>query len=289
MGRHRSPDADDAGWRPVPPDRERAGKLIDLIQLIDSHAHLLSLRAPDTPDSALREAADAGVTRVINIGDDPTDNEPGIQLAERIPALRTTVGWHPHFADHPLEAKELRALRTLAAHPRVVAVGEIGLDYAFTEYHRVPAKAQARAFRQMLGLSQELGKPVVLHTRDAFADLLAILDEFPGIGGVFHCFSGNAAIASECLARGFAISFAATVTYPGAHDVKGAAGLVPLDRMLVETDAPFLPPQSRRGQPNAPRYLPETVQGIATLRGDSIESVAAATRRNAIQLFGLDG
>ncbi len=226
---------------------------------------------------------------MINIGDDPTDNEPGIQLAERIPALRTTVGWHPHFADHPLEAKQLRALRSLAAHPRVVAVGEIGLDYHFTAYHRVPAKAQARAFRQMLGLSQELGKPVVLHTRDAFADLLAILDEFPGIGGVFHCFSGNAAIASECLARGFAISFAATVTYPGAHDVKGAAGLVPLDRMLVETDAPFLPPQSRRGQPNAPRYLPETVQGIATLRGEGVESVAAATRRNAIQLFGLDG
>jgi TatD DNase family protein len=289
MGRHGGSDPDDAGWRPVPPNRERAGELIDLIQLIDSHAHLLSLRAPDTPDSALREAADAGVTHIINIGDDPTDNEPGLQLAERIPQLRTTIGWHPHFADHPLDAKELRALRTLAAHPRVVAVGEIGLDYHFTESHRVPAKAQARAFRQMLGLSQELGKPVVLHTRDAFADLLAILDEFPGIAGVFHCFSGNAAIASECLARGFAISFAATVTYPGAHDVKGAAGLVPLDRMLVETDAPFLPPQSRRGQPNAPRYLPETVQGIATLRGDSVESVAAATRRNAIHLFGLDG
>jgi TatD DNase family protein len=289
VGRHGGPDADDAGRRPVSPDREGTGKLIDLIRLIDSHAHLLSLRTPDTPESALREAADAGVTQVINIGDDPTDNEPGIRLAEGIAGLRTTVGWHPHFADHPLDAQQLRGLRTLASHPLVVAVGEIGLDYHFTAFHRVPAKAQATALRQMLGLSQEVGKPVVLHTRDAFADLLAILDEFPGTPGVFHCFSGNAAIASECLARGFAISFAATVTYPGAHDVKGAAGLVPLDRMLVETDAPFLPPQSRRGKPNAPRYLPETVQGIATLRGDSVDSVATATRRNAIHLFGLDG
>lgn len=227
--------------------------------------------------------------RVINIGDDLSDNEPGIHLAERIPELRTTIGWHPHFADHPLDAKRLRSLRTLAEHPRVVAVGEIGLDYHFTDYNRVPAKEQARAFRQMLGLSQEVGKPVVLHTREAFADLLAILDECPGITGVFHCFSGNAAIAAECLARGFAISFAATVTYPGAHDVKGAAGLVPLDRMLVETDSPFLPPQSRRGQPNAPRYLPETIRGIATLRGDPVPAVAEATRRNAARLFRLDG
>ena len=227
--------------------------------------------------------------RVVNIGDDLTDNRPGIELAERIPGLRTTIGWHPHFADHPLDARQLRALRDLARHPLVVAIGEIGLDYHFTDSHRVPANPQTQAFRQMLGLAQEVGKPVVLHTRDAFADLLAILDEFPGVQGVFHCFSGNAAIASECLARGFAISFAATVTYPGAHDVKGAAGLVPLDRMLVETDSPFLPPQSRRGRPNAPRYLPETVRGIAALRGDSLDSIAVATHRNAVQLFGLDG
>lgn len=256
-------------------------------RLIDSHAHLLHLG--DSPELELREARAAGVERVVNIGDDLTDNEAGIRLAEGIPGLRTTIGWHPHFADHPLDARQLRALRKLSEHPLVVAVGEIGLDYHFTAYHRVPAKAQARAFRQMLGLSQEVGKPVVLHTREAFDDLLAILDEFPGIGGVFHCFSGNAATAAECLARGFAVSFAATVTYPGAHDVKGAAGLVPLDRMLVETDSPFLPPQSRRGHPNAPRYLPETIHGIAALREQAVDAVAAATRRNAAVLFGLDG
>jgi len=244
---------------------------------------------PDPPESVLGDAQEAGVERVVNIGDDLSDNESGIRLAERIPGLRTTIGWHPHFADHPLDGRQLRALRNLAAHPLVAGVGEIGLDYHFTDWHRVPARDQQRAFRQMLGLSLEVGKPAVLHTREAFADLLAILDEFPGIGGVFHCFSGNAAIASECLARGFAISFAATVTYPGAHDVKGAAGLVPLDRMLVETDSPFLPPQSRRGQPNAPRYLLETIQAIASLRGDAVDSVAVATRKNAVTLFRLDG
>jgi TatD DNase family protein len=127
----------------------------------------------------------------------------------------------------------------------------------------------------------------VLHTRDAFLEIFTILDEFPGVQGVFHCFSGNAALAAEGLARGFYLSFAATVTYPGAHGIIGAASIVPLDRMLVETDAPFLPPQSRRGKPNAPRYLPETVKRIADLRGITPAAVAAATRQNTIDLFRL--
>ncbi len=186
-----------------------------------------------------------------------------------------------------MTAEQRRELRRQVAHPNVVAVGEIGLDYHFTDHHRVPAKQQARAFRDMLALSQEAGKPVVLHTREAFAELLAILDEFPGTSGVFHCFSGNAAIATEALARGFFISFAAIVTYPNAHHVVGAAGIVPLDHMLVETDSPFLPPQSRRGKPNAPAFIPETVAFIAGLRGTSVTDVAQATRSNAIQLFHL--
>ena len=140
----------------------------------------------------------------------------------------------------------------------------------------------------MLGLAQEVGKPVVLHTRDAFPDLLAILDEFPGTNGVFHCFSGNSAFAAEALARGFYISFAATVTYPTAHGVVGAASIIPLDHMLVETDSPFLPPQSRRGQPNAPRYLVETVERIAALRGTTAAEIAKATGQNAIALFALN-
>src|SRR5207245_11269486 len=140
----------------------------------------------------------------------------------------------------------------------------------------------------MRGLALEVAKPVVLHTRDAFPDLLAILDEFPGVNGVFHCFSGNAAFAAEALARGFYISFAGTVTYPTAHGVVGTASIIPLDHMLVETDSPFLPPQSRRGQPNAPRYIVETVERIPTLRGSSASEIAKATRQNATDLFRLN-
>jgi TatD DNase family protein len=274
---------DDAGRCPLSADREAgAGRLID------SHAHLLHLREPLTPEQALEEARAAGVAAVINIGDDASDNHPGVELAARIPWLRTTIGRHPHSANEPIGAEERRQLRQLASHPSVVAVGEIGLDYHFTEYHRVPKGDQQRIFRQMLGLAQELGKPIVLHTRDAFPDLLAILDEFPGLSGVFHCFSGNSAFAAEALARGFYISFAATVTYPTAHGVIGAASIIPLDHMLVETDSPFLPPQSRRGQHNAPRYLAETVARLATLRGTTAAEIGEATARNAIDLFRLN-
>jgi TatD DNase family protein len=225
---------------------------------------------------------------VINIGDDASDNRRGLELAERLPGLRTTIGRHPHSAAGPITAGERRELRELAGHPSVVAVGEIGLDYHFTDYHKVPKREQQAVFRQMLGLAQELEKPVVLHTRDAFPDLLAILDEFPGTSGVFHCFSGNSAFAAEALARGFYISFAATVTYPTAHGVVGAASIIPLDHMLVETDSPFLPPQSRRGRPNAPRYLVETVERIAALRGTTATEIGRVTGENAIALFALN-
>lgn len=225
---------------------------------------------------------------VINIGDDASDNLPGLDLAERIPGLKTTIGRHPHSAADPIDAAERRELRRLATHPSVVAVGEVGLDYHFTDYHRASARDQKQVLRQMLGLSQEIDKPVVLHTRDAFPDLLAILDEFPGLRGVFHCFSGNSSFAAEALARGFYISFAGTVTYPTAHGVIGAASIIPLDHMLVETDSPFLPPQSRRGQPNAPRYLVETVERIAKLRGITAAQIAQATTQNATDLFRLN-
>jgi TatD DNase family protein len=248
----------------------------------------LYLRDSLTPEQALEEARAAGVDAVINIGDDASDNRRGLELAERLPGLKTTIGRHPHSAGEAITAAERRELRELASHPSVVAVGEIGLDYHFTDYHKVPKREQQEVFRQMLGLAQELEKPVVLHTRDAFPDLIAILDDFPGTSGVFHCFSGNSAFAAEALARGFYISFAATVTYPTAHGVIGAASIIPLDHMLVETDSPFLPPQSRRGQANAPRYIVETVERIAALRGTSAAEIGRVTGENAVALFRLN-
>jgi TatD DNase family protein len=241
-----------------------------------------------TPEQALEDARTAGVETVINIGDDASDNRRGLDLTERLLGLRTTIGRHPHSAGEAISAAERRELREMASHPHVVAVGEIGLDYHFTDSYKVPKREQQSVFRQMLGLAQELEKPVVLHTRDAFPDLLAILDEFPGTSGVFHCFSGNSAFAAEALARGFYISFAATVTYPTAHGVVGAASIIPMDRMLVETDSPFLPPQGRRGHPNAPRYIVETVERIAALRGTTAAEIAEATAQNTIALFSLN-
>jgi len=283
MGRDGSSNADLPGGDPLPPARETgAGRLID------SHAHLLHLRDGLTPEQALEEARAVAVDAVLNIGDDASDNRPGLELTERIAGLRTTIGRHPHSAGEPIGSEERRDLQTIATHPNVVAIGEIGLDYHWTEFHKVAPKAQATVFRQMLALALEVGKPVVLHTRDAFADELAILDEFPGVEGVFHCFSGNSAIAAEALARGLYLSFAATVTYPTAHPVIGAASIVPLDRMLVETDSPFLPPQSRRGKSNAPRFLVETVERVAGLRQTTVQEIAAATRKNAIDLFRLN-
>ena len=224
---------------------------------------------------------------MINIGDDASDNRPGIELAERIAGLRTTVGRHPHSAGEPISSDERRELLAMARHPSVVAIGEVGLDYHWTDYHKVAPKLQANILRQMLALALEVSKPVVLHTRDAFEDELAILDEFPGLEGVFHCFSGNSAIAAEAVARGFHLSFPATVTYPGAHAVIGAASIIPLERMLVETDSPFLPPQSRRGKANAPRFLVETVDRLAALRGTTRSEIATMTARNAAVLFRL--
>ncbi len=259
------------------------------VPLIDSHAHLLHLPPPRTPEQALEAARDAGILMAVNIGNDAGDNQAGIELAERTAGQRTTIGWHPHVAGEPMTAEQRRTLRRQASHPSVVAVGEIGLDYHFTDFHRASPSAQQTAFRQMLALSLEVNKPVVLHTRDAFEDLFTVLDEFPDVRGVFHCFSGDTAFAREAVARGFYVSFAATVTYPNARALQAAARLVPSERMLAETDAPFLPPQSRRGRPNAPEYLRETVERIAALRGEPATAIAHATRRNAAALFALPG
>lgn len=227
------------------------------------------------------------MTAVLNIGDGEADNQAGIDLTERIPGLRTTIGWHPHEAGTPLTAERRKRLRRQVAHATVVAIGEIGLDYHFTEWHRVPRATQLKVFRDMLAFALEMDRPVVLHTRDAFADMFMVLDEFAGIRGVFHCFSGNAAQATEALARGFYVSFAATVTYPGTHGIQGSACVVPLERMLVETDTPFLPPQSRRGKVNAPRFIGETVERISALCGTPAADVVRATAGNAVELFGL--
>ena len=204
-----------------------------------------------------------------------------MRLADAYPDIYATVGVHPHDAGKATEETFAR-LRELLAHPKVLGVGEIGLDY---HYDFSPRETQREVFARQLAMAREAGKPVIVHTREAWEDTLAALGEGPGI---LHCFSGGPAQAERALALGYHISFAGMVTFPKAADVQAAARMVPRERLLVETDAPYLAPVPRRGKRNEPAFVVETARRVAELRGTALEDIAAATTANFRLLFGLD-
>lgn len=252
--------------------------------LVDTHCHLELIS--EGAGGAVAEAATAGVGWVVNIGLGD-DNEAVLARARALPGVSCTAGWHPH-QKRPPDDGELAAMRALCAEPEVVAVGEIGLDYYWRPgYHEVPVEVQKESMRRMCALAMETGLPVVIHDREAHDDCLAILAEFPGIRGAMHAFSGDAAFARRCLDLGLHVSVAGPVTYPNAGRLREALAVVPLDRLLVETDAPFLPPQPWRGKPNRPAYVVETSRRLAEVKGVGVDELAAATRRNSLALFGL--
>jgi TatD DNase family protein len=254
-------------------------------ELFDTHAHLHFPEFADDLPAVLERARAAGVTRFVSIGTDLDTSSAAIALAEREPAVWATVGIHPHDAAGAGDA-ELAAIERLAMAPRVIAIGEIGLDFF---RNLSPRDAQEETFRRLLGVARRVGKPIVLHCRDAHAEMLAILGE-AGVattGGVMHCFSGDVAIARRCLDLGLAISLAGPVTYPNARALPDVARFVPGDRLVIETDCPFLPPQGHRGKRNEPAYLALTATRVAELRGESVASVAARTSDNARRLFRL--
>ncbi len=198
-----------------------------------------------------------------------------------------TVGWHPHEKQAP-DAAALRALSELVAHPRAVAVGEIGLDkYWRPGYHEVPLDVQHRSLRAMLELAVQHDKPVVIHDRDAHDEVLAALDDVPGVRGVMHCFSGDAAFAAECTRRGLWCSFAGTVTFPKSDGIQAAAATVGEEWLVLETDAPFLAPVPYRGRPNQPGYIAATCAAVAKLRGVDAAALARVATANTRRLFGL--
>jgi TatD DNase family protein len=247
--------------------------------VIDTHAHLTSL---DDADEAIRRAAEAGVTRILTVGTSADDCRRALELAERHDGVFAILGIHPHDAGTATE-DDLAALRDLLAHPKAVAVGETGLDW-FRDY--APRDDQRRLFAAELELAVELGKPVVIHTRAADDDTLALLrEQAGGVRVLLHCFSMPARL-EECLAEGWWVSFAGNVTYPKAADLARAAARVPLDRLLVETDAPYLAPQPVRGKPNEPSNVVHTARFIAELRRIPYEELEAAVERTAAQLFG---
>lgn len=256
--------------------------------LVDTHCHLalLAERSGEEPAAVVADAAAAGVFRVIDIGLGD-DNAEVLARARAIPGVSCTVGWHPHQKRAPTDA-ELDDMRAMCRDPRVAAVGEIGLDCHWRPgYHEVAIEVQKESLRRMCALALEVGLPVVIHDRDAHDDCLAVLREFPGIRGTMHAFSGDAEHARRCLDLGFHVSVAGPVTYPNAAALREALAVVPLDRLLVETDAPFLPPQPWRGKPNHPAYVVETARRLAEVRGVPVEILAEATRANTFALFGV--
>lgn len=230
--------------------------------------------------------------RIVTIGLDVDDSDHNRRIAEAHDAVRFTVGWHPHQR-RPPDAAEQAALAELLGHPRAVAVGEIGLDLYFRPgYHETPLEVQLRSLRLMLDLAAEHGKPVVVHDRDAHAEVVAELrawrDRAPGgPRGVFHCFSGDAGLAVEAEALGMLCSFAGTVTFPRSEGIQAAARAVGPDRVVVETDAPFLAPVPHRGRTNLPGYVAATAAALARLRETDEDELRASTTANARRLFGL--
>lgn len=225
---------------------------------------------------------------MINIGLGP-DNRAVLARAGQHPEVFATLGWHPHEKQPPGD-DELMSMLSLSADPRVVAIGEVGLDYHWREgYHEVPADVQKESFRCMLQLARSAGLPVVVHSRDAHQDTLDELKDFSDVPIVMHAFSGDADHARECTSRGIVLSIAGPVTYPSAGALREAVEAVPAESLLVETDAPFLPPQPWRGKPNRPHMMVETAAAVARIKNLSLEDFAAISSRNAGRVFRFPG
>jgi TatD DNase family protein len=250
----------------------------------DSHAHLDACE--ESPALLVERAAAAGVTRIVTIGTGIESCRTALATAEESAGVYAVLGVDPHRAATP-DADRLKELRELLSHPRAVAVGETGLDYY---YDHSPRDAQRDAFARHIELAGVVGKPLVCHVRDAHDDALRMLDQ-AGIGragapgGVIHCFTGNAADARGYLALGLHLSFSGILTFKKADDIREAAALAPLDRVLIETDAPYLAPIPNRGRRNEPAFVVETLKQLAITKALTIAETAAATTANARALF----
>jgi TatD DNase family protein len=248
---------------------------------VDTHCHLFLL--DEEPAAALAAARDAGVDRVVCVGIDPESSRRSLDLAESFSGVFATAGVHPHTASE-FDHRAGSVIEELLAHPTVVGVGETGLDYYRT---LSPVEDQRRAFRSHIALSRETGKPLVVHVREAWDDALSILADEQAERVVLHCFSGEVSVAAEAMRRGYFVSFAGNLTYPNAPDLREAARSVTVDRLLVETDSPFLAPQPFRGRPNSPAYLVATIETLAEVKGLDLHDMVASTGRAARLAFPL--
>ena len=255
-------------------------------RLIDTHCHLDPGYFPDGPDAAVARAEAAGVTGfvVIGVGRDLAPARAAVELARSQPSrVAAAVGIHPHDATS-LTPEALAELTMLADDPAVVAVGEIGLDY---HYDHSPRDTQREVFVRLIALAREKKKPIVVHTREAPADTLALLtsEGARDVGGIIHCFSEDLVFAKAALELGFDLSFSGIVTFKTARAIHEVAAWAPVDRILVETDSPYLAPVPLRGKPCEPAYIVHTAKRVAELRGISLEALAETTSENAERRF----
>jgi TatD DNase family protein len=253
--------------------------------LIDTHAHLQMKDYNHDRGEVIARASEAGVGYIINASFDLPSSQQAVELAEKHENFYAAVGFHPHDAKM-LDDKALDVLRILAKHPKVVAIGEMGLDY----YRDLSPRAiQKSVFEMQLQLAQEIGLPVIVHNRDAHDDTLGILQKYTDrIQGVMHCFSGDQVFADKCLKMGFYISFAGTVTYPNARILQGIAAYIPSDKFFIETDCPYLAPQFKRGKRNEPSYIKAIAKRISELRHTTLPEISRITTLNAKELFRIE-
>ena len=252
--------------------------------IFDTHAHYDDSRFDGDRDAVLAALPEAGVELVLDPGCDLPSSRAAAALAERYGHVYAAAGIHPENCAGFQDA-DLAALRQLLAQPKVAAVGEIGLDYYWAE--NPPRDFQQMVFRKQLALAEELDLPVIVHDREAHGDSLSIIREFPAVTGVFHCFSGSPEMAEELLKRGWYLGFDGPITYKNARRAPEVAAITPLERMGVETDAPYLSPAPVRGRRNDSRYLPHVIAKLAEWKGITPEEMTRITCENGKRLFRL--
>lgn len=253
--------------------------------LFDTHVHLNARNFFEDRDETIQRAFDAGVTHMVVVGFDRATIPLAIEIAEQYETIYAAVGWHPVDAVDMTE-QELEWIEELSSHPKVVALGEMGLDY---HWDKSPKDVQKEVFRKQIRLAKKLQMPIIIHNREATADIIAILQEeqAASVGGIMHCYNDSVNYIQDCLDMNFYISLGGPVTFKNATLPKEVAVQVPLDRLLIETDAPFLAPHPYRGKRNEPAYVTLVAEKIAALRGMSLEEVGEITTKNAHTLFRL--
>lgn len=253
--------------------------------LTDSHAHLNAPEFDEDRAETIARAREAGVTRIVNIGFNRETIPSSLALAEAYDFIWTAVGWHPQDAKD-MQPGDLEWIEELTRHEKVVAIGEIGLDYY---WDTSPKDVQDRVFREQIRLARKVGKPIIIHNRDAHHDIVETLkqEKAAEVGGIMHCYSGSWETAKQCLDMNFYISFGGPVTFKNARQPKEVLAQVPLDRLLLETDSPYLTPHPFRGKRNESAHVRLVAEAAAELTGLTVEEIARITTENAIRLLGI--